>query len=124
MKILKSLTSRLVRVTDGATAAVLGMCTARLTVAYRQVEVIFMVIARCPRNLILRFNFLSAHSALTDRLRLELPRLCEPSDRPPPSRLHCSDSICLPSKTAYAELSCSPPVPEGEYYVTLLLTSC
>lgn len=117
-KILTPPTTPVVRVADGGTAPVIGMCAARVSFADRSTIVLFTVIAHCPHDIILGLDFLSAHSALIDcsasTLRLDLPVL-DPSE-PHPSRLSSVDFVRLPpSALTYVDLVSSPPVPDGHY---------
>lgn len=123
-KLLTPASACVVRVADGGTVPIVGMCTARVSIAGRHTPVLFTVLAHCPHDLILGLDFLSAHSALIDcsasTLRLELPILAEPPDVPQ-CRLRPTGFIRLPPKSvAYIELLSSPPVPDGEYLVTPL----
>ncbi|XP_070393949.1 uncharacterized protein [Dermacentor albipictus] len=123
-KLLTPASARVVRVADGGTVPIIGMCTARVSIAGRHTPVLFTVIAHCPHDLILGLNFFSAHSALIDcsfsTLHFELPMLAEPSDAPH-CRLRPTGFLRLqPHSIAYIELSSFPPIPDGEYLVTLL----
>lgn len=67
-KIMTPSTTQAIRVADGGTVPVIGMCTARVSIAGRHAVVLFAVLACCPHDLILGLDFLSAHSALIVRL--------------------------------------------------------
>lgn len=120
-KVLTPAPNRAVQVADGGTVAIVGMCSARLTIAERHTVVLFTVIEHCPHELILGLDFLASHSALIDcsasSLRLDLPLLADPVD-PPPSHLSCMDFIRLPPHSVtHVDLVSSPAVPDGTYVV-------
>lgn len=114
-----------VRVADGSSSAVLGMCTARVCIAGHQTIGLFAVLAQCPHDVILGLDFLSTHSALIDCstgvLQLELPFDAHVlSDTP--SRLCSVEFLHLPPQAStYVPLSPSPPVCDGEYVVSPIL---
>lgn len=62
-KIMTPSTTQTIRVADGGAVQVIGMCTARVSIAGRHTVVLFAVLAHCPHDLILGLDFLSAHSA-------------------------------------------------------------
>lgn len=118
-KVLTPATSPTVRVADGSTPAVLGMCTARITISGRHTSVLFAVLEQCPHDLILGIDFLSTHAALIDcsagLLRLELPSCSDNVDAGPP-RLRSVEFLRLPPQAAiYVQLSAFPPLPDGDY---------
>ncbi|XP_077519971.1 uncharacterized protein LOC144129769 [Amblyomma americanum] len=55
-----------VRVADGTTSPVLGLCAARVTISDRQTTVLFAVLNHCPHEILLDLDFLSEHAALID----------------------------------------------------------
>lgn len=121
-KVLTPALNRAVRVADGGTATIIGMCSARVTISDRSTAVLFAVIEHCPHDLILGMDFLAAHSALIDcsagSLNLHLPLLSDPID-PPQSRLCCIDFIrLLPSSVTYVDLTSTPAVPDGDYMIS------
>ncbi|XP_077534721.1 uncharacterized protein LOC144146663 [Haemaphysalis longicornis] len=114
-----------VRVADGGTSAVAGMCTARVSIAGHPVTVMFFVLDKCPHDVILGRDFLSDHSALIDcstgLLRLELP-LSSDDHAPPFLHLRSDEHVRLPPQAAtYVPLSSSMPVPDGDYVVAPVL---
>lgn len=120
-KVLTPALNRAVRVADGGTAAIIGMCSARVTIADRSTAVLFTVIENCPHEVILGMDFLTAHSALIDCsagcLDLEMPLLSDLTN-PPQSRLCCIDFARLPPNcVTHIDLFSTPPVPDGEYMV-------
>ncbi|XP_077553321.1 uncharacterized protein LOC144168147 [Haemaphysalis longicornis] len=114
-----------VRVADGGTSAVAGMCTARVSIAGHPVTIMFFVLDKCPHDVILGRDFLSDHSALIDcstgLLRLELP-LSSDDHAPPFLHLRSDEHVRLPPQAAtYVPLSSSMPVPDGDYVVAPVL---
>lgn len=124
-KVITPPTTRAVRVADGGTVAVAGMCTARVGIAGHHIPVLFMVLASCPHDLILGMDFLSTHSALIDcsagTLCLELPSL--PDTRPEFPNALCSTAfVRLPPKAlTFVDLASTSPLPDGDYVITPLI---
>uniref|UniRef100_L7LV95 RNA-directed DNA polymerase n=1 Tax=Rhipicephalus pulchellus TaxID=72859 RepID=L7LV95_RHIPC len=121
-KVLTPAPIAVVRVADGATPVVTGMCTARVTVAGRHTSVLFYVLEQCPHEIILGLDFLSSHSALIDCasgvVQLALPYAVEPRD-PAPSKLCSADYVRVPSlAVTYIDVSPDPPVADGDYVVS------
>lgn len=102
-KVLTPAIAPTVRTADGSTPAVLGMCTARLTISEHQTSVLFAVLENCPHDLILGLDFLTSHAALIDcskgLLQLELPSFSETVSTSPP-RLRSVDFLRLPPQAA------------------------
>ncbi|XP_049273509.1 uncharacterized protein LOC125759160 [Rhipicephalus sanguineus] len=120
-KVLTPAVSPTVRVADGSRTSVLGMCTARVTVAGHHTSVLFAVLDACPHDVILGIDFLTAHSALIDcsagTLRLELP-LCSDVTSANRTRLRSVECLRIPPQAAmYVHMSPFPPVPDGDYLV-------
>lgn len=100
----------------------IGVCSARVTVAGHHTSVMFYVLEHCPHDLILGLDFLSEHSALIDCsagvVQLALPTAVDPPGCPP-SRLCSADHLRLPPRTVtYVGVSPVPPVPDGDYIVS------
>lgn len=76
-KVLTPAPLRIVRVGDGRTPVVAGLCIACVRIADHAIPVIFTVLHASPHDLILGLDFLSEQTAITDCatgvLRLELP---------------------------------------------------
>lgn len=121
-KVLTPPTVPLIRVADGGTFPVLGMCSARISVADRSTSVLLAVLEKCSHDLILGMDFLSAHSALIDcgtgLLQLDLPCYHDaPPTRQP--RLCSVDYVRLPPQAViYVNLRSSSPIPDGDYILT------
>lgn len=120
-KVLTPATS-CVRVADGGTAAIAGMCTARVTIAGHDKSVLFPVLYRSTHDLILGQDFLSDHSALIDcslgLVHLDLP-LSPIAVGEPLSRLCClEDALLPPQAMSYVPLCVSPPVHDGDYVIS------
>lgn len=124
-KVLTPAESPAVRVANGSTTAVMGMCAARVTIAGRPVLVLFTVLAECPHEVILGIDFLTAHSALIDcatgTLRLELPHYFADPTEDHKSRLRSAEFVRLqPDAATYVLMSPSPPLRDGPYVVSPL----
>lgn len=123
-KVLTPATSR-VRVADGGTPTVDGLCTARVTIAGHSTPVQFTVLSSCAHHIILGLDFLADHSALIDCsqgvLHLDLPQV-DPEQALTSLRLHSSEYARLPSQAAsFVLLTPSCPVPDGDYIVAPIL---
>lgn len=123
-KVLTPPMPRVVRVADGSTPLVAGMCTARVRIADHETAVMFTVLEQCPHDLILGLDFLSEHAALIDcstgLLRLQFP--FSPSVDDPQPRFCSTDHVRLPPKAVtYVSLSPSPPVADGDYVVSPIM---
>lgn len=121
-KVLTPAPLRVVRVADGRTPAVAGMCAARVTIADHSIPVLFTVLDTCPHELILGLDFLSEHAALIDCaagvLRLELPVASASTDVAQP-RFCSTEHVRLPPQAVtYVHMSACPPVPDGDYVVS------
>lgn len=121
-KVLTPAPSPVLRVADGGTPAVIGMCPARVSVADHHTSVLFYVLEHCPHDLILGLDFLSAHSALIDCsagvVQLALPVAIDPLDSAP-IRLCSTEHIRLPHlAVTYIGVSPVPPIPDGDYIVS------
>lgn len=121
-KVLTPAPITLVRVADGATPAVTGMCAARVTVAGRHTTVLFYVLDHCPHDIILGLDFLSEHSALIDCsagvVQLVLPHAVDPPD-PAPPKLCSADFVRLSCRAVtYIDVSSDPPVADGDYVIS------
>lgn len=121
-KVLTPPATEAVRVADGGTVPVIGMCTARIRIADRYIPVLFTVLQNCPHDLILGMDFLSTHSALIDcsagTLCLDLP--LQPDIHPEPQHgLSATDFLRLPPKAlTFTEFATTSPVLDGNYIVT------
>lgn len=120
-KVLTPAESRFVRVADGGTAAVLGMCAARVSVAGRHTSVLFHVLDHCPHDVILGLDFLSAHSAIIDCsagvVKLDFPDATDLTDTVP-IQLCCADFVRLsPQALTCITAVPNPCVPDGDYVV-------
>ena len=129
-KVLTPAPSRSVRVADGGAATVIGVCTARVTIAGHQTSVLFTVLTHCTNDVILGLDFLYAHSALihcsAGTVQLDLP--C-PTDPPTAAqgRLCSAEHVRLsPQTVTCIAVAPSPPVPDGDYVLapitSILLT--
>lgn len=121
-KVLTPAPLRVVRVADGRTPAVAGLCTARVRIADHTTPVMFTVLDTCPHDLILGLDFLSEHAALIDCatgvLRLELP-LASAAAAVPQPRFSSTEHVRLPPQTVtYVHMSACPAVPDGDYVVS------
>ena len=121
-KVLTPAPITVVRVADGATSAVTGMCAARVTVAGCHTSVLFYVLDHCPHDIILGLDFLSEHSALIDCsagvVQLALPHAVDPP-APAPPRLCSVEHIRLFCRAVtYMDVSSDPPVADGDYVVS------
>ncbi|KAK8756781.1 hypothetical protein V5799_000517 [Amblyomma americanum] len=121
-KVLTPAPSTVVRVADGGMSIVVGMCTARVSIAGRHTSVLFTVLEHCPHDIILGLDFLTDHSALIDCatsiVQLALPVPSEPPD-PIVHRLCTTDFVRLdPDAATYVRFSSVPPVPDGDYIIT------
>nr|XP_037282381.1 uncharacterized protein LOC119175579 [Rhipicephalus microplus] len=78
----------LIQVADSGAFSVLGMCSARVSVADRSTTVLFAVLEKCSHELILGMDFLAGHSALIDcgigLLQLDLPYCYDTPTTPQP----------------------------------------
>lgn len=111
--------SCVVRVADGGTPPVLGTCTARVTIANRQIPVLFHVLPHCPHDIILGLDFLTETSALIDcstgEVRLGLPISPHITEKVE-CRLRSEKFTRLPPKTVtYVNFFSTPAVPDGSY---------
>lgn len=102
-KVVTPAVSHVVRVADGGTPTILGMCTARVTIASHPTTVLFAVLEQCPYDVILGLDFLATHSALIDcatgLLQLELPHLAD-APTTPSARLCSLDYVRMPPQAA------------------------
>lgn len=124
-KVLTPPTSRVVRVADGSTPTVAGMCAARVTIAGRQTVVLFTVLDQCSHDVILGLDFLADHSALIDCsagvLRLELPSYQGHEDVRRQHLCSSTDVRLPPLATTLVSLQLSPLVPDGDYLASPLV---
>lgn len=115
-----------VRVADGSTSPVLGMCTARVTIAGHYSVVLFIVLEHCPHDLILGLDFLSKHSAQIDcsagvvQLDLPLPADADATTCASPRLCSAEFARLSPQAATNVLLTPCPPVPDGEYVVSPL----
>lgn len=124
-KVLTPAATGIIRVADGRSPAVIGMCTARITIAGHHISVLFTVLEQCPNDVILGLDFLSAHAALIDCatgvLQLELPQLADVPDLPS-HRLCSVDYVRLsPQAATCVAMTTASPVPDGDYIVSPLV---
>lgn len=100
-KVLTPAPTAVLRVADGGTPPIIGLCTARVTISGHHTPVLFTVLDNCPHEVILGLDFLSDHSALIDCatsvVQLELP-LSPESPPPLTPRLCTVDFVRLPPK--------------------------
>lgn len=121
-KVLTPPTVPLIQVADDGTFPVLGMCSARISVANRSTAVLFAVLERCCHDLILGMDFLSAHSALIDcgtgLLQLDLPCYYDAPTTPKPRLCSIEYVRLAPQAVTYVTLGSCPPIPDGDYVLT------
>lgn len=111
-----------VKVADGGTPTISGMCTARVTIAGRTVPVLFAVLQNCPYDVILGLDFLSDHSALIDCstgfLSLELPSMPLTDDTLPPRLCSATHIRLVPQAITYVSLTTPRPLADGVYVIS------